>query len=537
MGGVLAVAGLLAASGCLSTPHYSTHRTYYISPQGDDRRDGLSPDEAWRSLKRLTGVQVNPGDRVLLKAGGKFAGPLELRQDDAGRADRPVTIGSYGTGRAVIDAAGTHGIAVYRTAGVDVRDLIIVGKGASYTGKGGIHLYSDLPDDRKLDRVTVSGVDVSGFRVGIQVGGAAGRTGFKNVTVSNSVLHDNRDMGLFTFGPRFNATSPVYAHENVRISRVETYNVMGDPSADDHHTGNGIVLSSVNGATVAHSSAHDNGARASKEAGEGPVGIWAFDATRVVLQHNTAYRQNSGSKVDGAGFGLDRNVSRSVIQYNLAFGNDGPGFQTYTNLKNGAHTNNVFRYNVSSDNGRLLPHRGGISIQGKDIRDLYVYQNTVVLTNTAGQLGPAVRVTGEAHGVVVRNNLLVTDASPVAVMDEDYSSQELSLQGNNYFSTDRRPVVLWDDQTYRDLNSWREETRQESVGGRSTGLSTDPCFSGGAKPIVSAPDKAALLVPKCNAMEGKGVSLNTPFTVDPSFPDYFGKPTGTPPPVGAMRAR
>lgn len=529
--GLLTVAIVAAGSSCVSTPHYSTDRTYYISPRGDDKRDGLSPGDAWRSLRRLDGVKLNPGDRVLLEGGARFTGPLELRQDDAGRADRPVTIGSYGKDRARIDVTGGNGIGVHNTAGVEIHNLVVVGKGTSYTNGGGIHLYSNLPDNKTLDRIGISGVDVSGFRVGVQIGGTAGSTGFKNVTVNNATLHDNKDIGLLTYGPRFNAAFPVYAHQNVSLNRVETYNMVGDPSAADHHTGNGIVLSSVNGASVSRSSAHDNGVRASKDAREGPVGIWAFDATRVMIQHSTAYRQNSGSKVDGAGFGFDSNVSRSVIQYNLAYGNDGPGFQTYTNARNGAHTNNVIRYNISSDNGRLLPHRGGISIHGKDIRNLRVYQNTVVLTNTGGLLGPALRVTGGAQGVVLRNNLLVTDASPVVVIDEDYTTRELSLQGNNYFSTDRRPAVRWADRNYADLDSWRSATGQEFLDGRPTGLSVRPCFAGGTAPIVDVPAEASLMVPTCRSLTGKGLAL------EPAMPDYFGRATGASPPIGAIVPR
>ncbi|MER7538801.1 hypothetical protein ABTX77_29030 [Streptomyces sp. NPDC097704] len=75
--------------------------------------------------------------------------------------------------------------------------------------------------------------------------------------------------------------------------------------------------------------AHDNGTRSATDAEEGPEGIWVYDSSHVVLEHNKSYRNRTGSRVDGGGFGLDDNVSSSVMQYNLAYGDDGPGFLVY----------------------------------------------------------------------------------------------------------------------------------------------------------------------------------------------------------------
>jgi hypothetical protein len=80
----------------------SRQRTYYLDPVGSNSADGLSPGTAWRTLDRLHGVVLAPGDRVLLRGGARFTGMLQLDQADAGNAAKPVTIGSYGQGRATI---------------------------------------------------------------------------------------------------------------------------------------------------------------------------------------------------------------------------------------------------------------------------------------------------------------------------------------------------------------------------------------------------------------------------------------------------
>ena len=532
----LAVATLLvlAAGGCSATPHYTPpSSTYYVSPSGDDENAGTSPDEAWRSLARAERTALDAGDKLLLRGGAVFGGPITVGEDEAGSADEPVVIGSYGGGRATVAVAGGPGVSVHNTAGVEIHDLDVTGKGGSYLRDGGINLYSDLSDGRKLDRVTVSDVDISGFRAGIAVGGGDGSTGFKNVQVSEAKLHDNKDVGLLVYGPDFDAGRPTYAHQNLRIKAVESHHNVGDPKTTETHSGNGIVLGSVRDATVRDSIAHDNGNRSSPEAPAGPVGIWAYDSTKVLLEHNTAFRNHTGTDVDGAGFGLDSNVSSSTIQYNLAFDNDGPGYYVYTNKKNGAHRNNTIRYNIATDNGRKLPVSGALAIHGKDIRSLAIYQNTLVMTDSPNGPGPAVRLREGQTGVSLRNNILVTEGAPVVTAEAALEPADVVLQGNNYFTPTGSPTIDWANRSYPDLAAWRTATDQERVDGRTSGLSVDPCFAGGDLPDIRSAADAPLAVPECTALAGKGLDLHTLFGTDPGTVDYFGRTTGTPPPVGA----
>lgn len=527
---------VIAASGCGATPHYSPpQHTYYLSPRGDDGNDGTSPGSAWRTLGRAERVRLDPGDQLLLKGGARFAGTITLARGEAGDAGKPVVIGSYGKGRATITANGTPGVSVHNTAGVTIRDLRLVGKGAAYTGDSGINLFSDLPDNTKLDRVRVSGVDVSGFKVGIAVGGAAGRTGFNDVTIHRAKLHANKDSGLLTYGPAFRPDNPGYAHRNIALTDVEAYRNPGDPEVDTTHSGNGIILGGVRHATVRDSSAHDNGKRSATDAPAGPVGIWAYDATEVLLEHNTAYRNHTGSGVDGGGFGLDSNVSSSSIQDNLAFHNDGPGFYAYARHVNGAHTDNTIRYNISDNDGRKLPLHGGLAVHGTDIRKLAIYQNTVVMTASPKGTGPALQLERGEKGVTVRNNLLVTDGSPLVAAESGLNPRDVILQGNNYRAPKGEWAVEWAGRTYFGLAAWRSATSQETADDHPTGLTARPCFTGGALPDIRSAADARLLVPDCDALRGKGLDLRKRFGTDPGKTDYFGRTVGTPPPIGAAR--
>ncbi len=87
---LLAVTGLLVA---ILTAHGAE---YYASPTGSDASSGNSPAAAWRSLRPLDGKNLQPGDKVLLQAGGVYKGPFKLI--GSGSADKPILLSSYGKG-------------------------------------------------------------------------------------------------------------------------------------------------------------------------------------------------------------------------------------------------------------------------------------------------------------------------------------------------------------------------------------------------------------------------------------------------------
>ncbi|WP_338693278.1 right-handed parallel beta-helix repeat-containing protein [Streptomyces sp. Q6] len=526
-------------TGCSGTPHYvPPAHTYYVAADGDDTADGTAPDSAWRTLDRADRTKLRPGDRLLLEGGARFRGTVTVGRDEAGDPGRPVVIGSFGSGRAVVTSAAEPAVSVHDTGGVQIRDLVLRGAPASRAHDAGVNLYSDLQSGARPSGITVSGVDVSGFRVGLAVGASRHGVGFRDVTVSQASLHGNKDIGLLTYGPDFKPARAAYAHENLTLDSVAAYGNPGDPNAHDRHTGDGIVVGSVRGATVRHVDAHDNGARAASDAPEGPVGVWAYDATRVVIEESVSYRNHTGSTVDGAGFGLDSNVSDSALRRNLAFDNDGPGFYAYQRWTNGAHARNTISHNISAGDGRALPEHGAVAVYGTDIHDLAVVQNTVLLSRSPAGTGPALRLQTGEHGVVVRNNLFVTEGVPLVLADRGLTRSDVVLQGNDYRSADGDWQVSWGTESYGSLAAWREATGQETAGGKATGLDVDPCLAGGALPEIRSVADASRTVPTCPALAGKGVEPPLPGGVPAVGPvDYFGHTVAAPPQVGAVVPR
>nr|WSX53079.1 right-handed parallel beta-helix repeat-containing protein [Streptomyces sp. NBC_00974] len=526
-------------SGCDTLKPYTPPRppvkgavTFYVSPDGDDDRDGLSEATAWRTLARADQVPFRPGDRLRLKGGERFAGRLTIGPGDAGSASKPVVIDSYGTGRATIAPRGTAGIAVYNTAGVEIRNLTVIGDAKAQRGADGISFFNDLRNGKPLDHVRISGVDVSRFQHGIRLGTGPKSSGFRDIQISESAVHHNQDAGLVTYGPHFRGEEPGYAHEKLVITRVRAYSNPGDPTADDRNTGSGIVLGSVRGATVQQSVSYDNGAKSSARAQEGPEGIWTYDSTRVVIQNNKAYRNRTGSRVDGGGFGLDNNVSSSVLQYNMSYGNDGAGFLVYSGESTNAHKDNVVRFNYSWDDARKLPWYGGIVAYGNLMRDLDIYHNTVILRSSGIERPPALRLRNGMRGVGVHNNIFVTNGAPVVDSDTNYTQALVRLQGNDYFSTGDWKLQ-WGKARYSDLGAWRARAGQERMGSVVTGTSADPCLKGAVAPVTDLAGATPLVSQCADRLDG-AVKLRS-VGVDPGPVDYFGARLSTAPSAGAAQ--
>ncbi|MFF0561629.1 right-handed parallel beta-helix repeat-containing protein [Streptomyces sp. NPDC004266] len=501
--------------------------TFYVSADGDDKNDGMSPEKPWRTLDHANTANFRPGDRLRLKGGERFRGTVTLEEGEAGSAARPVVIESYGRGRATIAPRGTSGITVRDTAGVEIRNIALVGDQQALREGVGIAFRAARPGKQKLAHVRITNVEARGFQNGISIGtDDDAATGYSDVRISDVSVHHNLEAGLVFYGPEFEPGNPVYAHSGLWIERVTAFSNSGAPGRDSRNTGSGIALGSVRDAKVRFSVAHDNGARSAADAVEGPEGIWVYDSTGVVLENNRSYRNRTGSRVDGGGFGLDNNVSHSVMQYNLAYGNDGPGFLVYSGRATGAHRDNVVRFNMSWDDARKLPAYGGIVAYGARMKNVNIHNNTVVMrtkglasAEAAGNRPPALRLSDGMSGVKVHGNILATDGGPLIDAESPYLPGTHQLRGNVYYSMG--PWSLnWGNRRFADLDDWRTASGQELLDGEPTGTGDDPCLRA-LTVSVTDPAGAENLVPSCE--EGASASMGSQSSgVDAGSVDYFG---------------
>ena len=85
-----------------------TGTTYYISSiHGNNANGGTTENTAWETLDPLIGLELEPGDQILLERGSVFEDGYIHLQDVHGTQEAPIRISSYGAGaRPAIHANG-----------------------------------------------------------------------------------------------------------------------------------------------------------------------------------------------------------------------------------------------------------------------------------------------------------------------------------------------------------------------------------------------------------------------------------------------
>ena len=110
---------------------------YYVSLLGDDSNVGTSETAPWRTIKRVNAAPLLPGDSVLFQANQTFLGNLCFVDKYMGRVNKPITVSSYGFGRATIDAGEGAGCIVKNRGGSWDRPTLYLNtrqKGKCYAG-------------------------------------------------------------------------------------------------------------------------------------------------------------------------------------------------------------------------------------------------------------------------------------------------------------------------------------------------------------------------------------------------------------------
>ena len=168
---------------------------YYVSPTGDDGAAGTSPSTAWQTTTKVNNTTFSAGDSVSFEGGETFSGSLYF--DESGTSTNPITVGSYGTGRATISSGTSDGLHVYEAGGYEVVDLIFVGSGPlDPDGGSGVKFKSDKSSGSRFDYVRIDNVDISQYHWKGIAFAAGNGVGYNDVEVTNCDVHDNGDYGM-----------------------------------------------------------------------------------------------------------------------------------------------------------------------------------------------------------------------------------------------------------------------------------------------------------------------------------------------------
>ncbi|MBX9627148.1 MAG: right-handed parallel beta-helix repeat-containing protein [Gemmataceae bacterium] len=534
---VLVLAAVVAAAGPAGAADY------YLSAAGDDSNPGTSAEKPWKTIPRLHRAKPGPGDRVLLRGGDTFAGPLTIVGDPATEADGELVITSYGTGKARVEVGPGNAVEVRNVPRAAVRNLRVTGGGRNTNRGAGVLVLCDLPKAARLGPVAVEGVEASGFGMegvcvrALPTDESAG--GFDGVTVRGCRAFDNGRFGILVEGnPHSEPRERTRNHTNVVVENCVAHHNTGDPDFLANHSGSGILVGSAEGGRIEGCIAYENGELCNSTGG-GPCGIWSYASRKLVIRGCAACRNRTGKGIDGAGFDFDGGMEDSVIEHCYSSHNDGAGYLLYDYPESPFRwRNNVVRFCVSEDDGRKNRY-GGFSIgtHGRPLDGLDVYHNTVYVGPTDRGGTPAGVLFFNApqlKRVRLLNNALGTAGGVPAVADAGAADGVL-FAGNGYWAGGDKPRLDAAD----GLAAWRA-TKQEVFDGKPTGIEADPLFDRpGAgefvEVIAQLKHQTAYRLRDGSPFRAAGLDLKA-FGIDPGKRTFGGAayPPAGRPDIGAM---
>ncbi|HTE01932.1 MAG TPA: right-handed parallel beta-helix repeat-containing protein [Mucilaginibacter sp.] len=459
-GAAFAIATLTAKQASANTPH----RSYYVNTAGNDANIGTK-NKPFRSIDKVNNLHLVAGDTVYFKSGQIFNGSLLIVQGIKGTLIKPVVITSYGGGHAIINAKDSTAIKVYKGDHIKLQHLTLIGSGRK-TGnvKDGLAIINS-------SKIWVDDLNISGFqKSGLLIYSS------QNVTAKNVFVHDNGSAGITVEAPYQTRES-----RDILISYCRAENNPGDPTNLTNHSGNGIVVGDCRNVVIDHCTATNNGWDMPR-IGNGPVGIWAYEADSVTIQHCLSYlNKTSKDGADGGGFDLDGGVTNSIVQYNLSYGNWGSGYCIFQYWGASPWHNNIFRYNISENDGIISDSQAGLYVWNssndeKQFHDCEVYGNIIYNSKVAAI---CFSEKSESKGLRFYNNIFVGRDTLIRGVDK---IGDAKYWGNNWWSLQSGFNI----DGIKDIRTWALKTGKEQKDGKVIGLNIKPDFKNAGKAAITS---------------------------------------------------
>ncbi len=478
---------------------------YYFSVHGNDNNDG-SEEHPFKTIGHFNSLNLKPGDSIFFEAGETFNGKLILDSTKSGSNEKPVVITSYGKGNAIINAGNNTAISIYDLSYLKINNLTCKGSGRKKGNtKSGIEISN-------CDHISIDNVDVSGFqKSGLQIYSC------KNIILNKVYAHDNGAAGIGVEGGFNNKLTS----RDIRITFCEADNNPGDPTNLTNHSGNGIVVGHCTNVVIDNCSAANNGWDMPR-IGNGPVGIWCYEADSVIIQHCLSYRnKTSVGGADGGGFDFDGGVTNSVIQYCLSYENQGSGYCMFQYWGASPWHNNVISFNISENDGLASDSRAGVYVwnSSKDATQFYdcdFYNNTIY---NSKQAAINFSETSERRNFRFFNNIFIGKDSLVRGEEGD----DIFL-ANDWYSIEKK----FNANGFKNFEKWAAAQNKEQLNGKIVGLNVLPYFTnaGDAK-LTNANQLASFynyIIKEASPVTKSGIDLQSLFGINIGSKDFNGEP-------------
>ncbi|WP_105565784.1 right-handed parallel beta-helix repeat-containing protein [Microbacterium halophytorum] len=196
LGAATATVTIAALAGFAGAPAQADDgRNYYVSGAGDpacsDAGPGTDPDLPWCGFGPVAGLELGPGDSLLLARGAAFDEQLVVNAPRGAEGD-PARIGSYGEGAAptFVDNGSNAAVVVKNADHTVISDLDIGGTDPGH-GRGVFHYGMRLDySSTGHEGLTVENVSVSDSRVAGMFIRNTGELTLADTAVSGVTLRD-----------------------------------------------------------------------------------------------------------------------------------------------------------------------------------------------------------------------------------------------------------------------------------------------------------------------------------------------------------
>lgn len=315
------------------------------------------------SLGELSKLQLKAGDTVFFEGGNIFEGIIRI-DNIHGMPGKPVVICSYGKGKVKLIAGDGPAAVISGSSHLTINGVVAIGAGRK-DGNVTDGIKFGNCDNIKLNHIEVSKFQKSGLLL----------FNCKDAEINDVVATDNGQAGITVEGDYQKRIS-----ERIHFINCRADNNPGDPTNLTNHSGNGIIVGNCRNVLIEYCTATNNGWDMPR-IGNGPVGIWAYEADSVIIQHCISYRNKTAKgAADGGGFDLDGGVTNSIIQYCLSYENQGSGYGIYQYWSASNWKNNTVRYCVSINDGKITEGASAMYIWNghngdSTFTDFYAYNN------------------------------------------------------------------------------------------------------------------------------------------------------------------
>lgn len=419
---------------------------YFFHPRlGNDQALGTSRSQAFKTLAKISSLELKDGDKLLLAAGETFYETLDLT-GKSGSNQNPILVDSYSVDHSLeltkshINAKGlANGILLNNSSYIQVRNLRVSAAGfeqASQASTMRVGVLITVGDGGFSRGIMLKNLEIeniffenTGFQRGSDEVRSANGTqkygwGIRLISQAESAMIEEVTI--------VNCTLSNLSHTCIKLTgglnqNIRNVSILGNKVTKTGGPGiqmSGVKFVYVSGNEVTYSGSNDD----SRKWGRGS-GLWTWGSSHVLIENNKFMYANGPG--DSAGAHIDFNCDNIVLQYNFSAHNAG-GFCEIL----GNNYNCAYRYNISVNDGFREKGKDGAFQEGKVFWlsgyqgsnrtrkgpvNSYFYNNTIYVDERNVS---KIAIDNRSRGVLVVNNIFHLMGGTALVEGDQYTPDD-----------------------------------------------------------------------------------------------------------------